>query len=137
MLIRKLRQMKEKVMQSEQQFQQLMMQYEQLINGAEDIANLIDNENYDSAITLLKSREQIFINCKNIRRYLELTPIQEKQVNSITEKLKELEFNNIKKLEKSMEEVQLELSKAQKSQKLKNAYNNSSDPYGGMINIED
>ena len=123
-------------MQDEQQFQQLMMQYEQLLNGAEDISELIDNENYDSAITLLKSREQVFINCKNIRRYLELTPIQEKQIHKITEKLKELEFNNIKKLEKNMEGVQLELSKAQKSQKLKNAYN-VSDSFGGMVNVED
>ena len=123
-------------MQDEQQFQQLMMQYEQLLNGAEDISKLIDNENYDSAITLLKSREQVFINCKNIRRYLELTPIQEKQIKKITENLKEQELNNIKKLEKNMESIQFELSKAQKSQKLRNAYN-VSESFGGMINLED
>ena len=124
-------------MQDEQQFQQLLMQYEQLTNGAEDIARMIDNENYDGAITLLKSREQVFINCRNIRRYLELTPAQQKQVDTITDKLKELEFKNIKKLEKSMDDVQLELSKTQKSQKLKNAYSLSSDSYGNIVNIED
>ena len=124
-------------MQDEQQFQQLLMQYEQLLNGAEDIAVMIENENYDSAITLLKSREQVFINCRNIRRYLELTPAQQKQVDKITEKIKELEFNNIKKLEKSMEGVQLELSKTQKSQKLKNAYNPSAVSQGSMVNLED
>ena len=124
-------------MQDEQQFQQLLMQYEQLVNGAEDISNMIDNENYDSAITMLKSREQVFINCRNIRRYLELTDIQQKQIDQITDKLKDLEFKNIKKLEKNMESVQLELAKTQKSQKLKNAYNISSDSFGSMVNIED
>jgi len=124
-------------MQDEQQFEQLLMQYQQLINGAEDIAVMIENENYDSAITLLKSREQLFINCRNIRRYLELTDVQKQQIDKITEKLKDLEYQNIKKLEKSMDDVQAELSKTQKSQKLKNAYNLSSDSYGSMVNIED
>lgn len=124
-------------MQDEQQFQQLLMQYEQLVNGAEDISNMIDNENYDSAITMLKSREQVFINCRNIRRYLELTDVQQKQIDQITDKLKDLEFKNIKKLEKNMESVQLELAKTQKSQKLKNAYNMTSDSFGSMVNIED
>ena len=113
------------------------MQYEQLVNGAEDISNMIDNENYDSAITMLKSREQVFINCRNIRRYLELTDVQQKQIDQITDKLKDLEFKNIKKLEKNMESVQLELAKTQKSQKLKNAYNMTSDSFGSMVNIED
>lgn len=124
-------------MQDEQQYKQLLMQYEQLVNGAEDIAKMIENESYDSAITLLKSREQVFINCRNIRRYLDLTPAQQKQIDQITEKLKELEFQNIKKLEKSMEGVQLELAKTQKSQKLKNAYSGSDDSSGNMVNVED
>ena len=124
-------------MQDEQQFQQLLMQYEQLVNGAEDISNMIDNENYDSAITMIKAREQVFINCRNIRRYLELTDIQQKQIDQITDKLKDLEFKNIKKLEKNMESVQQELAKTQKSQKLRNAYNVSSNSFGSMVNIED
>ena len=123
-------------MQDEQQFEQLLMQYQQLINGAEDIAVMIENENYDSAITLLKSREQLFINCRNIRRYLEFTDVQKQQIDKITEKLKDLEYQNIKKLEKSMESVQQELTKTQKSQKLKNAYNLSSNSFGNMVNIE-
>lgn len=124
-------------MQDEKQYQQLLMQYEQLINGAEDIAKMIENESYDSAITLLKSREQVFINCRSIRRYLDLTPAQQKQIDKITQKLKELEFQNIKKLEKSMEGVQLELAKTQKNQKLKNAYSGSDGSSGNMVNIED
>ena len=51
-------------MQDEQQYQQLLMQYKQLKNGAEDIAVMIDKEDYDSAIVMIKHREQIFINKK-------------------------------------------------------------------------
>ena len=75
-------------MQSEQQFNQLMMQYNQLKNGALDIASMIEREDYDSAITMLKNREQIFLSCKCMRRYLELTPIQEKEAEKIFEEIK-------------------------------------------------
>ena len=51
-------------MQDEKQFEQLMMQYIQLKNGSEDIARMIDNEDFDNAITMIKNREQLFLSCK-------------------------------------------------------------------------
>ncbi len=122
-------------MQSEQQFQQLMMQYEQLKNGALDIAKKIENEDFDSAINLIRRREDIILSCKCIRRYLELTSIQQKQVDKIVEEIKELELNNIKAIEKGMDNVQLELAKTQKSQKLKQAYGVAEDN-GNIVNTE-
>ena len=125
-------------MQSEQQFRQLMMQYEQLKNGAVDIAGMIEREDFDSAINMLRSREQLFLNCKIIRRYLELTPVQQKQADKIYEEIKELELKNIKMLEKGMDEIQQELSKTQKSQKLKQAYGGNIDgSNGSILNIKD
>lgn len=124
-------------MQSEQQFNQLMMQYQQLKNGALDIAAMIEHEDFDSAITLLKSREQIFLSCKCMRRYLELTAIQQKEADKIFDEIKELELANIKKLEEGMHNIQLELAKTQKSQKLNNAYSmNSLNSNGSIINYE-
>lgn len=128
---------KEKKMQSEQQFNQLMMQYEQLKNGAIDIAAMIEREDYDSAITMLKSREQLFLSCKCIRRYLELTSVQQKEADKIVEEIKTLEHNNIKKLKANMDAVQLELAKTQKSQKIQKAYNSDlSNSNGSILNIE-
>lgn len=124
-------------MQSEQQFNQLMMQYEQLKNGAIDIAAMIEREDYDSAITMLKSREQLFLSCKCIRRYLELTSVQQKEADKIVEEIKTLEQNNIKKLKENMDAVQLELAKTQKSQKIQKAYNSDlSNSNGSILNIE-
>ncbi len=124
-------------MQDEKQYEQLILLYNQLKNGAEDISRMIDNEEYDSAITMLRAREPLFTNCKNIRRYLELTPQQKKEADDLVEKIRELELKNIKKLEKSMDEVKLELVKAQKNQKIQQAYDSDIDSMGSIINIQE
>ena len=58
-------------MQDEQQFEQLIMQYNQLKNGALDIRRMIEKEEFDSAMTMIKSRESLFLNCKCMRNYLD------------------------------------------------------------------
>ena len=95
-------------MQDEQQFEQLMLQYRQLKNGSEDISRMIDNEDFDSAITMIKNREQLFLSCKCMRKYLELTPVEQKQADEILDEIRALELQNIKKLEKGMTEITLE-----------------------------
>lgn len=122
-------------MQDEQQFEQLMLQYRQLKNGAEDIRRMIDNDDYDSALTMIKSRESIFLNCKCMRKYLDLTPVQEKELNEIIDEIRELELTNMKVLEHAMSDVQMELKKAQKNEKIQQAYDFDEDKKGGIINI--
>ena len=124
-------------MQDEQQYQQLIMQYRQLIDGANDISVMIDNEDYDGAITMLKSRDQLFLNCKCIRNYLELTPVQTKELDGILDELRDLELKNIKKLEKNMSDVKNELVKSQKSQKIQNAYEGTVDDTGNIVNYNE
>ena len=124
-------------MQDEQQFEQLMLQYTQLKNGSEDISRMIDNEDFDSAITLIKSREEIFLNCKCMLKYLDLTPVQQKEVDTIVDEIRTLEIINIKKLEKGMEEIQRELKNTQKNQKLQQAYNINPDENGNIINYNE
>ena len=125
-------------MQDEQQYEQLLMQYTHLKNGAQDIAAMIEKEDYDGAITLIKSRESLFLSCKCIRKYLELTPVQQKEIDKIFDEIKTLELNNIKLLEKNMSDVQLELAKTQKTQKLQKAYDNSAGGNSGnILNLEE
>lgn len=124
-------------MQDEKQYEQLIMQYNQLKNGAEDISAMLDNEDYDSAITMLKAREPLFASCKNIRRYLEMTPLQQKEADALAEEIRELELKNIKKLEKSMDDVKSELIKAQKNQKIQQAYDSDIDLMGSIVNIQE
>ena len=122
-------------MQDEKQFEQLMMQYNQLKVGAEDISRMIDNEDFDTAITRIKAREEIFLNCKCMRKYLELTPVQQKELETLLDELRDLELTNIKKVEKGMEEVKKELKASQQTKKIQQAYGGNPDDIGGTINI--
>ena len=124
-------------MQDEQQFEQLMLQYNQLKNGAEEIARMIDAEDFDSAITMIKSRESVFLSCKCMRKYIDLTISQQKELDVILDEIRTLEILNIKKLEKSMENVQAELKKTQQSQKLRNTYEVNTDNTGNIVNYEE
>lgn len=124
-------------MQDDNQFEQLMLQYEQLKTGAEDIMQMMQEEDYDGAITMLKSRESIFLNCKCMRKYLELTPEQEQKANAIFNEIRELEKRNIDYLSKSMEDVKLELKKTQKSEKINNAYSFDEEQKGSIVNIQE
>lgn len=124
-------------MQDEKQFEQLMLQYNQIKNGSEDISRMIDNEDFDNAITMLKNREKLFLSCKCIQKYLELTPVQQKELDKIVDEIKTLEMKNIKKLEKNKDEVLKELKKNQKTQKIQQAYDFNSDASGSIINIKE
>jgi len=124
-------------MQDEQQFEQLMLQYNQLKNGSEDIKRMIESEDFDSAITMLKNREQIFMNCKCMRKFLELTPVQTKELDKVLDELRALEIENIKNLTKSMEEVKKQLKINQKNEKIHNAYDYDENQKGSILNVEE
>lgn len=129
--------MEMKTMQDEKQFEQLMLLYNQLKNGGEEISRMIDVEDFDSAITMIKSREEIFLNCKCMRKYLELTPVQQKELDTILDEIRTLEITNIKKLEKGMEDVQQEIKKSQKTLKLQQTYDGNPDNKGNIINYQE
>ena len=124
-------------MQDEKQYEQLMLQYNQLKNGAEDIKRMIEQEDFDNAITMLQSREQIYLNCKCMRRYLELTPVQEKELNNLLEELKNLEMNNIMFLSKNMMQVQRELKTASQNEKIQQAYDFDENQKGSIVNVQE
>ena len=124
-------------MQDEKQFEKLMMQYTQLKNGSEDIARMIDNEDFDNAITMIKNREQLFLSCKCMRKYLELTPVQQKELETLLDEIREQELKNMKKLEQGMDAVQLELKKSQQSQKIQQAYDFNTDQSGSILNVQE
>ena len=124
-------------MQDQQQFEQLILQYNQLKNGSEEIRRMIENEDFDSAMTMIKSREAIFLNCKCMRKFLELTENQEKELNSILDELKDLEQTNINILIEGMKEVKAELKRSQQTEKIQQAYDFDVNKSGSIINYEE
>ena len=124
-------------MRDDKQFEQLILQYEQLKNGAEDIYNMIEAEDYDGAISMTKTREPVFLNCKCIRKYLELTPEQEEKITALTDEIRKLEKRNIKFLTEKMDAVKNELKKTHKSEKIQMAYDFDESKKGIIVNIKD
>lgn len=124
-------------MQDQQQFEQLMLQYNQLKNGSELIRDLIEKEDFDTAITMLNTREPIFLNCKCMRKFLELTPQQEKELNLLLDELRTLEMNNIKSLEANIDKVQQELKQTQQNEKIQQAYDFDENTKGSIINVSE
>lgn len=124
-------------MQDQQQFEQLILQYNQLKNGSEEIRRMIENEDFDSAMTMIKSREAVFLNCKCMRKFLELTEGQEQELNSILDELKTLEQANINFLIKGMKEVKAELKRSQQTEKIQQAYDFDVNKSGSIVNIEE
>ena len=122
-------------MQDEKQYEQLMLQYNQLKNGAEDIRRMIQNEDYDSAMTMIKSREEIFLNCKCMRKYLELTPVQQKALDKLLDELRGLELDNIRLLSQNMVELQSEIKRSQQNEKIQQAYDFDESQKGSIINV--
>lgn len=124
-------------MQDEKQFEQLMLQYTQLKNGSEEIRRMIQNDDFDSAITMIKAREAIFLNCKCMRKYLELTPVQEKELNALLDELKTLEMENIRIVQAGMAEVQKELKTTLKNEKIQQAYDFDETQKGSILNLSE
>ena len=124
-------------MQDNEQFKQLILQYTQLKNGAIDIKEMLKSENYDGIIRLMKYREALFLSCKNIRSYLELTKEQENELNCIIEEIKNLEFENISMLAESMEKVKKEIKQIQKNEKIQQAYDFNEGQKGSIINYKE
>ena len=109
-------------MKNDGQFEQLVLQYKQLKNGSEEIRKLIELEDFDAAITMIKNREPLFLNCKCMRRFLELTPEQEIQLNEVLDDLKSYENESMQLLKKNMDNVRMELQKTQKTERIQQAY---------------
>ena len=124
-------------MQDEQQFEQLILQYEQLKNGSLEIQRLIEKEDYDSAITMIKNRESTFLNCKCMRRFLELTEEQSQKLENVLDELRVLELANMKLLENGMAQVKAELRKTHKTEKIQQAYDFNENQKGSIINYSD
>lgn len=124
-------------MQDDKQYEQLILQYTQLKNGAIDIRKMIENDDFDSALTMVKLREEVFLSCKCMRKYLELTPEQEKNLNELLDELRELELENIRMLSRSMDEVKSELRKTQKTEKIQHAYDFNENQSGNFVNVEE
>ncbi|MBQ7126796.1 flagellar protein FliT [bacterium] len=124
-------------MRNNQQYEQLMMQYKQLSVGSDEILRLINIEDFDSAITMIKSRESLFLSCKCMLKFLELTENQQKEVDTIVNEIRNKEKRNIDILQERMDGIKTELTKTRKTEKILRAYDIGKNNPGGIINLQE
>ena len=77
------------------------------------------------------------MSCICIRKYLDLTPVQQKELDTLLDEIRDLELKNIKKLEAGKDKIQMELKKSQQSQKFQKAYDFDANYSGNIINIQE
>ena len=75
---------------------------------------MIEAEDYDGAITLMKSREPVILNCKCMLKYIELSDEQKKEVENIRQEISELEKRNIDIMQTKIVDIKDELKQIQK-----------------------
>jgi len=119
------------------QYEQLMMLYNQIKNGSDDIRKMLKNEKYNEIITYMKSREQLFKSTENILAYIQLNKDQQENVDKIVSEIREQELENIKTLTESMKHVESELKKAQKNEKIQQAYDFDETLKGSIVNYNE
>ncbi len=123
----------------EKQFEQLMLYYNQLKAMAVEIAGMLEKEAYNDALTMLNHRKRVVRELGLILRYIEMSDEQKQTVDNIKKEILEIEGNNIKKLQKDMEDVKYELDIASSKVRFRNKYN----PYeveqasGNVIDMKD
>jgi hypothetical protein len=72
-----------------------------------------------------------------MRKFLDLTKEQEKELNILLDELRTLEMNNIKTLEANLGKVQQELKLTQQTEKIQQAYDFDENTRGNIINISE
>lgn len=124
-------------MQDNQQFEQLLLQYNQLLNGSKDIEQMIDNDDYDTALSFVEKQRDLFLNCKNILSYLDLTDEQKNIVSQIKQELASVTLANMERIKNYMSNVQGEITKMKNLQKFQNAYNAGMDSSGSLLDFNE
>lgn len=106
---------------------------------AVEIAGMLEKEAYNDALTMLNHRKRVVRELGLILRYIEMSDEQKQTVDNIKKEILEIEGNNIKKLQKDMEDVKYELDIASSKVRFRNKYN----PYeveqasGNVIDMKD
>ena len=124
-------------MQDNQQYEQLMLNYNQLLNSSKEIEKMIENDDYDTALSFVEKQRDIFLNCNNILSYLELTIEQQQDVARIKQELIDITLSNMEKIKSYMSNIQGELAKVKNMQKFQNAYGAAMDASGSILDYNE
>ena len=115
------------------QFEQLEGLYTQFANLADEIEFMIDNEEYNEAVSKLQHKDSLIKQFILIKKTVSLDEETTAKMLLMEEALVKREKQNIEKLTRLRDEVATELNKTKKSVKLNNAYIKTNTQNQGSI----
>jgi hypothetical protein len=114
-------------------FEQLKLIYNQFFNLATEIKSMINNEEYNEAISKLQYKEALIEKFATAKKTMNLTETEMKEMHEIEAKFIEAERNNLDFLKNLRSEVANELKKVNSNLKITKAYSKKAESQGGSI----
>ncbi|MDD3436855.1 MAG: hypothetical protein PHC64_06870 [Candidatus Gastranaerophilales bacterium] len=120
------------------QFKDLELIYNEFSCLAEEINNLIDKEDYETAILKLKHKDKIIKKLLAARNTVDFTPEQRQKLNLMENKIKDNEHKILNSLKELQNEVGKELNVTKKKVKISSAYSiHAQEKQGRYIDISE
>lgn len=113
-------------------FENLELLYNQFFNLADEINAMIENGDYNSAISKLEYKDKLIKKLLTTKKTVNLTIDDRRKLSLIEEKLKEKEQNNINFLGKLRNEVSEELKDTKNKLKMNTAYESKTEHNRGV-----
>lgn len=115
------------------QFEQIKLLYNQLLNSVVEVKDYISNEEYDYAILKENYISTLVEKINYVKKTVNLQDDELNILKEISDKISEIESENIQNLENSKLTVLQEIKKLNNQDKISAKYNIDSDETGGSI----
>jgi hypothetical protein len=120
------------------QFNQIELIYNQILNLTNEIAVMIENEEYDIASTKLQHKDKLVGQLSIAKKTVNFTAKENLQMQAIEKTIKEKNDTMLADLQKLKVEVASELNATKTKVKLSSAYDHQADNrQGDMIDISE
>ena len=119
------------------QFNQIELIYNQFLNLSNEIAVMIEKEEYDAATAKLESKDNLVKQLAMAKKTVKFSNEEKLKMQSIENVIQEKDKNMLEHLKKLRFEVADELKATKKKHKLSSAYERPIDKQGAIIDIEE
>jgi len=119
------------------QFNQIELIYNQILNLVNEIAVMVEKEEYDAAAAKFEHKDKLVKQLSMTKKTVKFSEEEKLKMQSIENVIKETDENMLENLKKLRVEVANELKITKKRLKLSSAYERSTKRKGAIIDIEE
>lgn len=120
------------------QFEQLKMLYNQVLATSKEIKKLIENNNYEDALSREMHKAKLIKSIDIVKKTLNFTVEEKKTLSVIIEEIKKQELENLNKLQENKEETSAQIQYISAQQKILAKYvSMEQNSEGSIIDINE